>query len=158
LPKNIFLNDENKYKPWAKIICDLLKQSKIKDVLDIINNISIKQGQKSTFDLSKYILNNINNINYAKYINKGYFIGSGAVESANRYVLQERLKLPGMRWETTNGQAVLSLMAKLKSGLWEKDVVKASYRHFGVRPPHSFRLLGGENLTQGDQISRIGNR
>lgn len=104
------------------------------------------------------ILNNINNINYAKYINKGYFIGSGAVESANRYVLQERLKLPGMRWETTNGQAVLSLMAKLKSGLWEKDVVKASYRHFGVRPPHSFRLLGGENLTQGDQISRIGNR
>jgi hypothetical protein len=34
------------------------------------------------------------------------------------YVLQERLKLAGMRWDIANAQALLHLTAKYKSGLW----------------------------------------
>jgi hypothetical protein len=145
--KNIYSLDEKKYKPWAENICELLKNSKSQDVLNIINKINPKIRQKSSFNLSTYIKNNINNIDYDNYIKKGYFIGSGAVESANRYVLQERLKLPGMRWDVANGQSVLSLMAKLKSGLWEKYVVQASYYHFGVKPARDFKFMSSENFS-----------
>jgi len=34
-------------------------------------------------------------------------IGSGEVESAHRYVIQERLKLPGAWWAHPNAQAML---------------------------------------------------
>jgi hypothetical protein len=121
----------------------LLKKSKYEYVLDAIKKIKVKKRNKTSLNLSQYIINNINNIDYDDYIKRGYFIGSGAVESANRYVLQERLKLPGMRWDAANGQAVLSLMAKFKSGLWERDVVNASYRHYGVKPAHAFPYFGG---------------
>jgi len=36
-------------------------------------------------------------------------IGSGEVESAHRYVIQKRLKLPGAWWRKDNAQAMLNL-------------------------------------------------
>lgn len=50
------------------------------------------------------------------YKSKGWFVGSGAIENGNKVVLQNRLKLLGMRRVST-AQYVLSLKAKLKSGL-----------------------------------------
>jgi hypothetical protein len=65
--------------------------------------------------------NNINNVNYCACINKGYFIGSGAVESGNKVVLQKRLKGHGMRWNPDTAQTLLTLKAKYESELWVKD-------------------------------------
>ena len=60
---------------------------------------------------------------YREYKSKGYFCGSGAVESGNKVVLQKRLKQAGMRWETETAQYLLTLKSKYESGRWEKDVV-----------------------------------
>lgn len=35
---------------------------------------------------------------YYHYLEKGYYIGSGAIESAHRTVVARRLKLAGQRW------------------------------------------------------------
>jgi hypothetical protein len=43
-------------------------------------------------------------------------IGSGAVESLARHLVQLRLKRPGARWSLAGAQAVLTLRAHLKSG------------------------------------------
>jgi len=48
-------------------------------------------------NLCSHILNNINNIDYATYEKKDYFIGSGAIESGDKIILQDRLKRAGMR-------------------------------------------------------------
>ncbi|MDR2351852.1 MAG: UPF0236 family protein [Deltaproteobacteria bacterium] len=133
--KNVFSLDEEKYKPWAKKICDLIKISNHQIALDIIDDLPSSMKNKSSFNLNNYIKNNINNIDYANYREKGYFIGSWDIESANRYVVQRRLQFPGMRWNVKNGQFVLSLMAKYRSSLWEEDVVQAAYRHYGVKNP-----------------------
>jgi hypothetical protein len=69
-----------------------------------------------------YITNNIKNIDYAAYEQKGYFIGSGAIESGNKIVLQQRLKQAGMRWNVETAQNLLTLKAKAESGLWHTDV------------------------------------
>jgi hypothetical protein len=45
-------------------------------------------------------------------------IGSGEVESAHRYVIQERLKLPGAWWLTSNAQAMLNLRSLRANHLW----------------------------------------
>jgi hypothetical protein len=56
------------------------------------------------------------------YEQKGYFIGSGAIESGNKIVLQQRLKQAGMRWNVETAQNILKLKAKTESGLWHTDV------------------------------------
>ena len=72
-----------------------------------------------------YIENNLNSIDYAAYLKKGYFIGSGAVESGNKIILQRRLKQSGMRWNTKTAQSLLTLVSKEESGLWGLDVLGA---------------------------------
>jgi len=56
------------------------------------------------------------------YESKGYFIGSGAIESGNKIFLQDRLKRAGMRWNIPTAQAMLTLKTKAGSDLWYTDV------------------------------------
>jgi hypothetical protein len=46
-------------------------------------------------------------------------IGSGEVESAHRYLIQKRLKLPGAWWLTDNAQAMLNLRSMRANQQWE---------------------------------------
>ena len=67
-----------------------------------------------------YLINNKDKMSYNSYKFKGYYIGSGAIESANKVILQRRLKQAGMRWSVPTAQAVLSLRAKVESGMWDE--------------------------------------
>jgi len=88
-----------------------------------------KKPNGCPINLHGYILNNINNIDYAAYEGKGYFIGSGAIESGNKIILQDRLKRAGMRWNTQTAQAILTLKSKAESGLWHRDVEVPFLKH-----------------------------
>ena len=46
--------------------------------------------------------------------------------------MQERLKLPGMRWDVTTAQYVLSAKMKYDSGLWDSYVVPLVYSKLGL--------------------------
>jgi hypothetical protein len=130
--KIIFKDNESLFKPWAKRICEQLKESKFRDVLSELKSMDKRKFKCNSFDLYKYILHNIKNIDYAFYESKGYFIGSGAIESGNKIVMQRRLKQPGMRWNIKTAQYILTLMSKSKSYLWESDVVQPILKFYGV--------------------------
>jgi hypothetical protein len=98
--KTLFNLDESKYIPWAKDICAYLKKSQYDMVLNELAPYKDKKPNNCAINLYGYITNNIKNIDYATYLKKGYFIGSGAVESGNKIILQDRLKRSGMRWNT----------------------------------------------------------
>lgn len=121
--KDIFKNDESKYRPWAEKICTRLENGEWKDVLKSLEKYKDRPSRPGCVNLYTYINNNTNNINYPAYRQQGFFVGSGAIESGNKVVLQNRLKLPGMRWNVKTAQYVLSLKAKLESGLWDSEVV-----------------------------------
>jgi len=121
--KAIFKNDESRYKPWAEDIIDKFKNGKKGDVVDILNKLQKHKLPKGTANLLTYVINNIDKIDYNKYAEKGYYVGSGAIESGNKVVLQKRLKLAGMRWNEQTAQYLLSLRAKYESGLWNEYVV-----------------------------------
>jgi hypothetical protein len=127
--KHLFNLDESKYKPWAKDVCDQLKGSQYPLVLRELEAFKGKKLEGCPVQLYGYISNNINNIDYAAYEKKGYFIGSGAIESGNKTVLQDRLKRAGMRWNTPTAQAMLTLKAKAESNLWFADVEKPFLTH-----------------------------
>ena len=118
--KHLFGTEPSQYSPWATEICTLLKESKWGDVLTDLERR--KRPPNCQVDLYGYIKNNADNIDYADYIDNEYFIGSGAIESGNKSVLQQRLKQAGMRWNAQTAQYLLTLRAKYKSGLWINEV------------------------------------
>jgi hypothetical protein len=120
--KHYFGANESEYRPWAERICDELRKSQYPGVLHELETHDKTKASNCSVNLPGYIANNINNINYAAYEQKGYFIGSGAIESGNKVVLQQRLKQAGMRWNIKTAQNLLTLKAKAESGLWHSDV------------------------------------
>jgi hypothetical protein len=59
-------------------------------------------------------------IAYAEFGAAGYPIGSGMVESANKLVVEARLKGSGMHWERANVNPMLALRTAACSGRWKQ--------------------------------------
>ena len=127
--KALFNMDASKYMPWAKNICDHLRKSQYKLVLQKLEPMKDRKPNGCSVNLYGYISNNIRNIDYEQYEKKGYFIGSGAIESGNKLILQDRLKRAGMRWNTETAQAMLTLKTKAESNIWVRDVEQPFLSH-----------------------------
>lgn len=118
--RNKFGMDESKYVPWAERISELLENGMADKVLE---ELDPDERYANCVNLHHYISEHVGHIQYPEYKAKGYFCGSGAIESGNKIVLQKRLKQAGMRWEPQTAQYLLTLKAKYESGRWEQDVV-----------------------------------
>lgn len=70
-------------------------------------------------------------LDYARYQGQGWPIGSGAVESAIRRVINLRIKGPGIFWEEENAEAMVVLRAAALSGRWQEllDRTRQSFSH-----------------------------
>lgn len=126
--KYIIGENSDQYHPWTNRICNSLEEGNWKDVLKELKQYENRHLPQGVPNLYSYIENHRECLDYPSYKKKGYFVGSGAVESANRYVMQNRMKLPGMRWTKDGAQRMLALKAKYESGLWS-DVEKLVRDH-----------------------------
>ena len=63
-------------------------------------------------------------VDYARFLHRGLPIGSGAVESAIRRVINLRIKGPGILWEEENAEAMVVLRAAALSGRWKELLEK----------------------------------
>jgi hypothetical protein len=63
-------------------------------------------------------------MDYAEYRRRGLPIGSGAVESAIRRVINLRVKGPGLLWYQHNAEAMILMRAAALTGRWEEMVGK----------------------------------
>lgn len=70
--------------------------------------------------LLKYFLDNESRLGYDWAIKNRLPIGSGAVESAARHIVQQRLKQSGMRWSEDGAQSILNLRTLHRSGDFEQ--------------------------------------
>ncbi len=64
-----------------------------------------------------YFRTNAARMDYPKFRELGLPIGSGAVESSAKHLVQQRMKRPGARWSDPGAQAVLNVRSHLLSGL-----------------------------------------
>ena len=61
-------------------------------------------------------------LQYLKYKRNRVTLGSGAIESSIRRVINLRLKGNGIFWQEVNAEAVMTMRAKLLSDQWEQSV------------------------------------
>ena len=67
----------------------------------------------------QYFENNIGRLRYGTYRQRGYFIGSGAIESAGKQIAAARIKGPGMRWQVPDLNALLVLRCVFLEQSWQ---------------------------------------
>ena len=76
---------------------------------------------ESVAEVIGYLERQAHRMDYPEYLARGWCIGSGAVESACKTVVGQRLKLAGMRWGESGSHAVCHLRALYRSekGQWD---------------------------------------
>ncbi len=106
---------------WIKEQKELLLDSRVQEVIKNVERLeSLKKEAKK---LIEYYQANINRMNYKEYMNMGCgIIGSGAIESAHRKVIQKRMKQSGQRWSKEGAQNMLNLRVVNCNQQWEKIV------------------------------------
>ena len=124
---NAHIRGKNAKGIWAEKLCDLIKNGKTQEAIAMASKYKDRK-QPGIPNIYTYLENNKDCINYPEYVAAGYFIGSGAIESGHKSTMQERMKLPGMRWDLTSAQYVLSAKMKYDSGRWESEVVPLLYQ------------------------------
>jgi hypothetical protein len=67
-------------------------------------------------NLVRYYTNNAERMEYDHYRDRGYPIGTGAIESAHRHVLQTRMKRAGQRWALRCARRMARLRAAYRTG------------------------------------------
>ena len=77
---------------------------------------SEKQKLKTYFD------NNLHRMDYPSFLKRNLLIGSGAIESAHRTVIQRRMKLSGQRWSKIGAKNMLAIRTLNMSGNWNRGV------------------------------------
>jgi len=94
-------------------------QSKVKEVIANIKkqNCTGKEAQL----LINYYTSNADRMDYKAYKKIGAgLIGSGAIESAHRTVVQKRMKQSGQRWSNNGAKNMLNLRVLTMNGQWIK--------------------------------------
>ena len=118
--KYIFNEDMIKVEKFKNKIIDYCYSNEYNLIVKELNkykNISIP---KTICNLPIYLENNKDKINYFKYEHSGWFVGSGAIESSNKTVVQLRLKQAGMRWSVDGANYIITLRCMCESNNWNK--------------------------------------
>ena len=103
---------------WVKKHKKLLKEGKIRQVTDAITTLCRGRSSKEFRREREYFLRNQDRMNYHTIEGMGLPIGSGAMESAIRRVVNLRLKGPAIYWNVGTAEAMLTLRSYFKAGRW----------------------------------------
>lgn len=99
--------------------CHSLKHAGGRQVIRMLERLPrqkmIAEVQEEYDRLLKYLKNNQHRMDYPRYLRRGWQIASGAVESACKRVVNQRLCMGGMRWGETGSDAVVHLRALYQS-------------------------------------------
>jgi hypothetical protein len=116
----VCIKQEDKRREYMLEIGHILKTEGYEIMLNKINVLAskTKRQRKQKDKLMDYLRNNKQRMDYPTYLQKGMLIGSGAIESAHRTVLQERLKRSGQRWSIKGLRNIIRLRVLNKSNHW----------------------------------------
>ncbi len=94
------------------------------------DELLLQEGQGERLEVVstslEYLSKRTEQIRYAQFTQAGYPIGSGIVESANKLVVEARLKGAGMHWERRNVDPMVALRNIACSDRWEEAWLQIS--------------------------------
>ena len=113
-----YFKDKNQREKWADKQSQVMLSEGISPVISLLKKLPNKTEKLR--QLIGYYSNHEKRMQYHLFKDKGLLIGSGAIESAHKDVLQKRLKLSGQRWTKKGLQQVAQLRVAYKSGKWNQ--------------------------------------
>jgi len=107
---------------WLKEQSHRLKHEGPKELLCELEKLQRKHPQSEVLSSNlAYLKKRTRQMQYPLFQGQGWPIGSGAVESGNKLVVEARLKGAGMHWDENNVNPMLAIRNILCSGRWEED-------------------------------------
>ena len=105
---------------WLEVQKERLKANQVAAVLEALAPfVTVDQDDDPVTACDRYLRNRLDYLDYQSAIQQGLPIGSGEIESAHRYIIQERLKLPGAWWSPTHVETMLALRLNRANREWE---------------------------------------
>jgi hypothetical protein len=83
-----------------------------------VERLQVAHEQAPVRRCHRYLSERQDQLDYAQAIKQELPIGSGEIESAHRYVVQKRLKLPGAWWKAANAEHMLALRLNRVNKEW----------------------------------------
>jgi hypothetical protein len=113
-----YFAEQDQREQWVEKQCQTLLEDDVGKVIEALKRLPISQNKKTERQKNKlieYYTINRKRMRYSTFLKRGLLIGSGAVESAHRYVLQQRMKLSGQHWTQKDFQQIANLRVVKKS-------------------------------------------
>jgi hypothetical protein len=114
--------DGTALEAWMDAQKDALKTGRLDQVLAAlarhIEASEVDDDQAPVRRCHRYLSARRNQLNYRYALANELPIGSGEIESAHRYIAQQRLKRPGAWWLTDHAEYMLALRINRKNGDW----------------------------------------
>ncbi|MDH4262671.1 MAG: hypothetical protein OEV78_06490 [Spirochaetia bacterium] len=106
---------------WVEQYKELFYNGKEKEALARILRAAktIQKKQTPLFNLYNYLHSRRDKIRYEYFRSKGYYLGSGAVESCQPVCDTRSLKKAGMKWSIPGANAIAFLRTQYLSDNWE---------------------------------------
>lgn len=105
--------------PWGKKQETVLLAAKVAEVITQLERfVDLAPALATTIHSFQQ---NAARMRYGTSRQRGYFIGSGALESAGQQLAAGRIKGPGMRWNVAEVNALLKLRGRFLEQSWHTD-------------------------------------
>ncbi len=108
---------------WMDAQKDALKTGRVDNVLQAlaphIEAPGMDDDQAPVRRCHRYLSGRRNQLNYREALANDLPIGSGEIESAHRYIAQQRLKRPGAWWRVEHADHMLALRINRRNGGWD---------------------------------------
>jgi hypothetical protein len=122
--RRLYPEDEDRAEEQARQWCRLLKDEGGAVLAAVLREWDWPPRAglgEAVAEVAGYLERHAHRMEYPEYLARGWCIGSGAVESACKTVVGQRLKLAGMRWGKPGGHHVCHLRALYRSekGQWD---------------------------------------
>jgi hypothetical protein len=119
-----FFSEKAEADQWVEKQKALFLESEATEVMEGLAVLPAAKGkQKLKTKLLAYLKANQNRMDYKHYSQIGCgIIGSGAIESAHRTVVQKRMKLSGQRWSKKGAGHLLNLRVIYMNRQWNKVI------------------------------------
>jgi hypothetical protein len=108
---------------WMSVQKEHLKSRRIDEVIRTLNahleTAQVDDTEAPVRRCHRYLSQRTQQLDYQNAIARNLPIGSGEIESAHRYLVQQRLKRPGAWWRAANAEHMLALRLNRANHQWK---------------------------------------
>jgi hypothetical protein len=115
--------DDEAAPDWMNAQKERLKSGQVDAVIGALNahleTAEVEDTAAPVRRCHRYLRQRMPHLDYTNAIARDLPIGSGEIESAHRYLVQQRLKRPGAWWRATNAEHMLALRLNRANQQWK---------------------------------------